>query len=446
MDDECNTMSDNSDLIGRFKRYAAMTTSLSSTAARQVAERFLGVEIDHAAQAKTLTQALGQLKGPVMKIAQFLATVPDAIPEEYTQAFTALQANAPPMGELFVKRRMRAELGVDWQQKFAHFNLQSVAAASLGQVHIARHHDGQKLACKLQYPDMASIIDADLNQLKLFLKIYESTIGALSLDEVFTEISERLWEELDYQREAQHIHWYQQIFKDHGDIRIPKICSELSTNRLLTMSWMQGQPLKDIQQYPQEFRNKLAATLFESWYRPFYHYGIIHGDPHLGNYSVTDDGHINLFDFGCIRVFNGHFVASVIDLYRAFLHNDADRAVEAYRRWGFQNLSKEMIDVLNLWAKMLYEPLLDDRVRTIHKTNRGLEGRAVAEHVHKELRRLGGVKPPREFVFMDRAAVGIGAAFMHLQAENNWHQLLENLIQDFDAEQLQQRQNNITQL
>ena len=433
----------NSVFMGRFKRYVDMTTALSTSAVRQFADKFLGYDMNHNQQAYALAQALGQLKGPVMKIAQFLATVPDAIPEEYTQAFMALQAQAPPMGELFVKRRLRSELGEEWQQQFSHFDLIPTAAASLGQVHRAMHHNGQKLACKLQYPSMASTVDADLNQLKLIFKIYETTFKALAVDDVFIEIAERLREELDYRREAQHMTYYQHIFKDDKTIHIPTVYNELSTDRLLTMSWLEGQPLKVLQDHPQEFRNELAKTLFNAWYKPFYHYGLIHGDPHLGNYSVNENGHINLFDFGCVRMFPGTFVASVIDLYQAFLYNDADRAVEAYRRWGFQNLSKEMVDVLNLWAKMLYEPLLDDRVRSIHSTNRGLEGRAIAEHVHQELRRLGGVKPPREFVFMDRAAVGIGAAFMHLQAENNWHQLLENLIHDFDADTLQQRQNSL---
>lgn len=432
-------------LSGRLKRYANVTTSVGSTAARMLGQRFLGLEVDHADQAKALANALGNLKGPVMKVAQFLATVPDAVPEEYSQEFLQLQSQAPPMGWLFVKRRMRAELGENWQQKFKEFEQQASAAASLGQVHKAVSLDGDLLACKLQYPDMASIVEADLNQLKMVFKVYEATFKALSIDEIFAEIAERLREELDYQLEAKHIALYQGIFSDDPLVHLPQVYPGLSTTRLLSMSWLEGQPLKQITDTPQEFRDQVAANLFHAWYKPFYQYGLIHGDPHLGNYSFREDSSINLLDFGCIRKFQGRFVAGVIQLYQAFLHNKMEQAVHAYEQWGFQNLSKDMIEVLNLWAKMLYEPLMDDRIRPIQAENRGLEGRAIAERVHQELRRLGGVKPPREFVFMDRAAVGIGSVFMHLRAEQNWYQLFQQLIADFDVTALDQRQQDLFQ-
>jgi predicted unusual protein kinase regulating ubiquinone biosynthesis (AarF/ABC1/UbiB family) len=432
-------------LTDRFKRYGQVTTSLGSTVARLLGERFLGLEINHDVQAQLLAHALGDLKGPVMKVAQFLATVPDAVPEEYARAFLHLQSQAPPMGWLFVKRRMRAELGENWLQKFADFEQTASAAASLGQVHKARSLDGTLLACKLQYPNMAATVEADLNQLKVFLKIYDSTFKALSTEEIFIEIAERLREEVDYELEAAHMVLYQEIFKEDPAVHIPQVWTELSTKRLLTMSWLAGAPLKEMIHESQAFRNQVAADLFRAWYKPFYHYGLIHGDPHLGNYSFCADGSINLLDFGCIRKFRGQFIAGVIQLYHAFLYHQPEQAVAAYEKWGFRHLSKEMIDVLNLWAHMLYEPLLEDRVRPIQPENRGLKGRAMAEKVHQELRRLGGVKPPREFVFMDRAAVGIGSVFMHLCAEQNWHQLFQEIIQDFDADTVDQRQNQLLQ-
>ena len=173
--------------------------------------------------------------------------------------------------------------------------------------------------------------------------------------------------------------------------------------------------------------------MFRAWYVPLYYYGVIHGDPHLGNYTVRPDLGINLLDFGCVRVFPASFVKGVIDLYRALDQDDEALAVAAYESWGFNNLSREMIDVLNRWARFLYAPLLDDRKRRIQEAEAGHLGREVAEDVHRELRRLGGVKPPREFVFMDRAAVGLGSVFLHLKAEINWRRLFHELIADFDV-------------
>ena len=124
------------------------------------------VEGQGASNAAALAQALGGLKGPIMKVAQLLATIPDVLPPEYAAELQKLQSEAPPMGAAFVKRRMQAELGPDWQKRFGSFDLKPAAAASLGQVHRAATKDGAPLACKLQYPDMQSAVEADLQQLE----------------------------------------------------------------------------------------------------------------------------------------------------------------------------------------------------------------------------------------------------------------------------------------
>jgi predicted unusual protein kinase regulating ubiquinone biosynthesis (AarF/ABC1/UbiB family) len=173
---------------------------------------------------------------------------------------------------------------------------------------------------------------------------------------------------------------------------------------------------------------------------PLYYYGVIHGDPHLGNYSVREDDSINLMDFGCIRVFPPSFVGGVIELYRALETNDRDRAVAAYKTWGFKNMTNELADVLNVWAGFLYGPILENKVRLIGEAKNGVYGRETAEQVHKELRRVGGIEVPREFVFMDRAALGLGSVFIHLKARVNWHTLFNELIADFDQDTLAKRQ------
>jgi predicted unusual protein kinase regulating ubiquinone biosynthesis (AarF/ABC1/UbiB family) len=181
-------------------------------------------------------------------------------------------------------------------------------------------------------------------------------------------------------------------------------------------------------------------NMFRAWYVPFYYYGVIHGDPHLGNYTVREDGTINLLDFGCIRVFPPRFVEGVIDLYNALAHGDEALAVHAYETWGFKDISREMLAALNIWARFLYAPLLEDRAQPIMEGESGWYGAEVAGKVHVELRRLGGVRPPREFVLMDRAAIGLGSVFMHLEAEINWHRMFHELIDDFDAKALARRQ------
>ncbi len=159
-------------LTSRVRRYARVGTSVGGLAAQLAGARLFGFGLDRARHSSELKAALGGLKGPLMKVAQILATIPDALPPEYAEDLRQLQANAPSMGWPFVRRRMSTELGPKWQSRFASFAHEAVAAASLGQVHRAVHLDGRELACKLQYPDMLSTVDADLRQLKLAFATY----------------------------------------------------------------------------------------------------------------------------------------------------------------------------------------------------------------------------------------------------------------------------------
>jgi predicted unusual protein kinase regulating ubiquinone biosynthesis (AarF/ABC1/UbiB family) len=433
-------MTDEDSFTGRVRRYARVGSAMGGLAARLAGERYLGLTLDRSRHAADLKAALGGIKGPLMKVAQMLATIPDALPQEYVQELVQLQANAPAMGWPFVRRRMATELGPDWQHKFAGFERVAARAASLGQVHRATARDGTPLACKLQYPDMGSAVEADLAQLKLALGIYERYDRAITTGDIHAEIADRLREELDYEREAAHMRLYGEMLKRERGVAVPRPYPELSTRRLLTMTWLEGRPILDVAKAPLELRNRVALRMFRIWYVPFYYYGVIHGDPHLGNYTLAPDGTVNLLDFGCVRVFPASFVKGVIDLYHALQRNDRDLAVHAYRSWGFGDISAEVIEVLNRWALFVYGPLLEDRERLIQEKASGVYGATVAESVHRDIRRLGGVRPPREFVFMDRAAIGLGSVFLHLKAEINWHRLFHELIDDFDTARLAARQ------
>ena len=427
---------------GRLRRYAQVTSTMGGLAARVAGERYLGFDIDRGKHAADLRKALGGLKGPIMKVAQILSTIPDALPPEYADELASLQADAPAMGWLFTRRRMASELGTNLQEKFASFSRDAVSAASLGQVHQATSLDGEKLAVKLQYPDMQSAIEADLRQLKLLFQLYERYDSAISTRDIYDELSDRLKEELDYRREADNLRLYSYMLRDEAVVTLPEYVPELSSGRLLTMSWLDGtRVMPFLETNPsQETRNQIAKNMFRVWYVPFYYYGVIHGDQHLGNYSLRDDNTINLMDFGSIRLFRPQFVAGVIELYKALRDQNRDQAVDAYERWGFTGLDNDAISVLNMWAEFIYAPLLEDKVRPIQEMRNGKAGRELAGKVHQELKRIGGIKPPREFVLMDRAAVGLGSVFMHLGAEVNWHNLFHDLIDDFSVDALATRQ------
>ncbi len=428
-------------LFGQLGRMARTSGAVGGIAARLAGEK-MGFKTNRADHAEGLKAVLGGLKGPLMKVAQFLATVPNALPPEYAAELAQLQANAPPMGWSFVRRRMSSELGADWQKNFSIFNQQAAAAASLGQVHRATLLDGREVACKLQYPDMQNTIEADLRQLRLALAVYHRLDNAIQHEFIYEELAERLREEADYTREAAHMRMYQAMLAKDPGVSVPTPIPELSTGRLLTMDWLEGQGLmaRLAENPSQESRNRIAESLFRAWYVPLYRYGILHGDPHMGNYQVRPDDGVNLLDFGAVRIFPAKFLAGVIELYKAVRDHDNDHAHHAYEVWGFTDLTREKMDVLNEWARFLYEPLMEDRVRRIQETDDPEYGRDVAASVHAGLQRTGGVKPPREFVLMDRSAIGLGSVFLRLGAELNWSRMFHELIADFDPVELEKRQ------
>ncbi len=225
----------------RAARYARVGANVSGVAARIAGARLFGLGLDRGQNAMELAAALGGLKGPIMKVAQLMATIPDALPPEYAAELMKLQSEAPPMGWAFVKRRMAAELGPDWQKKFASFEHHPAAAASLGQVHRARSLDGAELACKLQYPDMQSAVEADLQQLQLIFAIHRR------MDPAIDTTRDRQGDRRAHPRGARLPPRGQARRRSTAScstgstqIRVPRVWPELSTGRLLTLDWLEG--------------------------------------------------------------------------------------------------------------------------------------------------------------------------------------------------------------
>jgi predicted unusual protein kinase regulating ubiquinone biosynthesis (AarF/ABC1/UbiB family) len=432
-DDEANRLS------ARASRYARLGVEAGAFAAKVGAGRLTGRDDE----ARAFAQALGAMKGPMMKVAQMLATIPDALPADYAEQLMKLQSQAPPMGAAFVRRRMQAELGPDWRARFSEFDLTPAAAASLGQVHRAVTLQGEPVAAKLQYPDMASAVEADLVQLNMLFALRRRMGAAIDTREIQIEIGDRLREELDYGREIKLAALYRIMLADTPQVRVPRPHPELSSKRLLTLEWLDGAKLLTFEKAAPEVRSRLAELLFKAWWRPFLRYGIIHGDPHLGNYSVVGEGEaVNLYDYGCVRIFPLRFVEGVVELYSALRDKDQERVAHAYDLWGFKSLKKSTIEAMNIWASFVYGPILEDRTRSFADGVKPSEfGRKEIRAVMQSLRAEGtALTAPREFVFLDRAAIGLGAAFLRLGAELNFHRLFEATIADFSPATVGERQ------
>ncbi len=420
------------------RRSRQISRAGANIALRVAGHRYLRLKTASPRHAEALAGMLGGLKGPVMKIGQFLAAIPGLLPQEYAEALSALQAHAPPMGPHLVERRMRMALGDNWRTRFTDFETIPRHAASLGQVHMAHGTDGTRIACKLQYPGMAQAVEEDIARLAPTLRLVETWSGALRLSPLAGEIAARLREECDYVREAGAMRAFSTLLGKADGIAVPSPVSSLSGPGLLTMTWLSGSPLAEA---GREDRNAAAKRLFHAFYKPFFAAGLLHGDPHPGNYTLAGDGTLNLMDFGCIRIFPPTFVQGVADLWRALMTRDEPAMDAAFSLWRFNGLTEDTRAAMRAWAGFLYAPLLDDRVRPIAETPAsGLYGKDMAIATHKALKHAGGVAIPPEFVFIDRAALGLGSVFMGLGAKTNWHKAFAELAENFDADAMARRQ------
>ena len=438
----------------RAARYARVGANVGGVAARYAGRRLIGGEPNRAGEASALASALGNLKGPLMKVAQLMATIPDLLPPEYAAELQKLQSEAPPMGWAFVKRRMNAELGPDWQSKFASFEHHPSAAASLGQVHRARSLDGAELACKLQYPDMQSAVEADLQQLQWLLAIRRRLIPAIDTSEIGKEIGARVREELDYRREAKHVALYRAMLDGVDIVRVPRAWPELSTGRLLTLDWLEGSEcwrtrtirspcaMRSLPRCspPGGFRSAALASSMAIRIS-----ATIRSSTHGARPSAQECARAGWHQSPRLRL-HPHLPAEIRPRRRRSLSRPAARRRRTCRRAltrpgasaGFRaTLSTRSTSGRASSTRRF----LDDRVRTIADGVAPSEyGRREAFRVHQALKQKGPVTVPREFVFMDRAAIGLGAVFLHLRAELNFYRLFNEAIERFSMDRVAKRQ------
>ena len=297
---------------------------------------------------------------------------------------------------------------------------------------------------------MASAVETDLSQLDLLFSLHRRMGAAIDTREIANEIRERVREELDYVREAKVARLYALMLAERPFVRVPRVEQSLSTRRLLTLQWLDGEPLT-------AFEKRAAGGAQRHRGRPLRR--VVAAVPALwrdprrsasrqlcrrrGRQGRRARGRgVNLFDYGCVRIFPPRFVRGVVELYLALPRNDEARLAEAYAMWGFPKLTRGTFEAMNIWARFICGPILDDRVRT------AADGVSPAEYGRREIGRScgrlraegGGLVIPREFVFLERATIGLGGAFLRLGARLNFHRIYEDAIADFDETAVAKRQ------
>lgn len=400
---------------GRFFRLAGMTASVAGQYAGQRARKFLGREDDDAARSENysrmadqIVDTLGELKGAVMKVGQIASQTQDFLPKEFSDALQKLQKEAPPMPFEVITTQIAAELGKPIGELFEYLQEQPYAAASIGQVHRARLHNGEDVIIKVQYPGVDESCDSDLRQLRMALRL-----GGLlkmprdSVDQLFAEIRERLKEELDYVNEARNLEAFREFHKDEPWLRIPKVVESHSTRRVLTMELLEGDHISAVtpERYSQATINRIGHRIFTMMADQLFRFQCIHGDPHAGNFAYRPDGTIILYDFGCVKKLK----PEIVEAYRKALVSALNEDYAALDRHlidlGARVQSQPAVDeaYYAMWRDILIKPFSDDTPYNFAESEIHKDVAAKTTTVFKY---LDFFKPPVESIFIDRMIAG----------------------------------------
>jgi len=287
----------------------------------------------HSENARQVFNEFTKLRGTALKIAQSLSMDEGMLPEEFTEVMSEAQYSVPPINKALARSIIKKELGDYPEQLFAEFESDALAAASIGQVHQAQLKNGQKVAVKIQYPNVRNTIHSDMAMAKTLIKRIIKR-GA-SIDEYFDEVESTLMEETDYLQEGHYIDYFHNRFAG-SQIVTPEWIEELSSQKVLTMSFVEGRHLKEfLETNPsQQQRNHFGQLLWDFFHDQVEQRNFIHADTHPGNFFFREDGKLGVIDFGCVKKFDEEFTQNYMQLLPKHLKQDEQEIRELYMHLG----------------------------------------------------------------------------------------------------------------
>ncbi len=370
--------------------------------------------------AKHLVSSLGEMKGLAMKLGQMMSYMNFALPESMRHALETLGDTSSPMSPSVIEKILTDAWGESPVQRFAYWEPFPFAAASIGQVHRARLHDGTEVAVKIQYPDITNALKSDLKNAALIERLSQNLFRYQDKGAFVDELSQRLLEECDYRLEAQRTQRFRALFADDPTIVIPKVYNEHSTASVLVTEYCHGLKLRDfVKVASQTDRDKAGFTIFRFTFTSIFKHGLFHCDPNSGNFLFAD-GKVIFLDFGCVKTFDPHHIDQWKKISAANLLDDDDALFEAATECGFFP-RPERIDRDHQLAflKALYDPWRKDRVYRFTKSYVENTWRlGFADNPDRFKLAL-----PRDWVFTNRLQWGLCALLAELGAQANWHTL-----------------------
>jgi predicted unusual protein kinase regulating ubiquinone biosynthesis (AarF/ABC1/UbiB family) len=382
----------------------------------------------HIRNAERMVAGSSELRGAFMKLVQMLSMRTDLFPPEALERLAVVQSGVPPMPYERVRSVLVEELGAPPEARFRRFEPEAFAAASLGQVHRAELADGTRVAVKIQYPGVAETVRQDLRNVRTLVAALTTLVRDVmrqdfDREEVVRELEARLQEELDYEREAANAELFRRLFASDREMAIPRVYRALSSKRVLTLEFLDGYPLQDIMApgVDEALKRWVAEKLFRLVWRQVLEFGVLHADPHPGNYLVTHHPRIGLLDFGSVRVFEPEIRRGYLRLARGFVAHDDAEIGAACLDLG---LAKDDPAPLVAMMHIVWEPLERDEPfdpRSYDVVARGMQVTELAL-AHRVFH------APGHPVFLGRALMGLDGYLKNLGAVLNWHRIFRDVV------------------
>lgn len=385
----------------------------------------------HLKNALRIVESSRELRGAFMKLVQMLSMRTDILPSEVIGILSVVQSSVPPMGYDLIREQIKNELGKYPEQVFKRFESEAFAAASLGQVHRAQLKSGEEVVVKVQYPGVDKTVAQDLQNMKALLQVFtlitrDVLRQKFDAGEIYQEMEERLYEELDYIHEAKNISLFQRLFADDEEILIPRVYPDVSSRRVLTMEFIDGYKLQDIAApgVDKELKDWVVMKYFIITWRQICEFGVLHTDPHPGNYLVTYHPKLAMLDFGSVRVFPEEIRKGYFDLARAIMDRDDTAMARCFVTLGYLDPDQDPAPLVRV-IYIMFEGITEDKdfdprdfdsvAKTMEITTIGIENRIFNAPGHR--------------LFLVRALLGLDGYIHQFGTVTNWHRLFRHCIE-----------------
>ena len=424
---------------GGFGRTRRLVGTAASLGFGMMSGRFRGRkdggigELD-AATLEKLVARLGKLKGLAMKAGQILAYIDPGMDPEARKILAVLQTQSQPADPAEIEAAIREDLGPRADDLLRHLSPQPVSVASIGQVHRGRLPDGTEVAVKVRHPSIDEAIRADFKMASIaptFAGLFVPSGGRATMEGTITELRSALLEECDYALEAERQKRFRAWYAGHPVIEVPAVHDAWCGPRVLTTTWRPGRSLDAwLRGAPsQADRDAVGRALFTFYFGTLYRTGWYHADPHPGNYALTDDGRIIVYDFGCVRQFAPETVAIFVRLAHAVRDSDDEAMTAAFEELGARMPRKEKgFAYMRKLLRGFFAPLLEEGVRPISP------GAAMTiQEAQRGKMTMMRTRVPGQLVFLFRIRFGLYAVLARIGAQADWRQLETELSEAFEA-------------